>query len=64
MAASAFGGRYVHLSAGDLLREERKSGSEQGKMIDEYIAEGKIVPVEVTCGLLVAAIRAAEAGGA
>ena len=37
---------YVHLSAGDLLRAERKSGSAQGQMISEYIAEGKIVPVE------------------
>ena len=73
---------FVHLSAGDLLREERKSGSVhflpirilifpprtttcahprtsqphavipstlqvQGAMIEEYIKEGKIVPVEV-----------------
>jgi len=38
---------YVHLSAGDLLRAERASGSSQGQMIDEYIREGKIVPVEV-----------------
>jgi UMP-CMP kinase len=38
---------YVHLSAGDLLRTERASGSAQGQMIDEYIREGQIVPVEV-----------------
>jgi len=43
---------YTHLSAGDLLRAERKSGSAQGQMIDEYIKEGKIVPVEVTVKLL------------
>ena len=49
---------YRHLSAGDLLRAERKSGSAQGQMIDEYIKEGKIVPVEVTVTLLVDAIRA------
>jgi len=42
----------VHLSAGDLLRRERQSGSKNGNMIDEYIKEGKIVPVEVTVGLL------------
>ena len=40
---------YTHLSAGDLLREERKSGSEQGQMI-KYIKGGKIVPVEVAVG--------------
>ena len=35
--------KYAHLSAGDLLRAERKSGSENGQMIDEYIKEGTIV---------------------
>jgi len=52
---------YVHLSAGDLLRAERKSGSAQGQLIDEYIAEGKIVPVEITVKLLVNAMK--ENGG-
>ena len=49
---------YVHLSAGDLLRAERKSGSEQGALIDDYIRDGRIVPVEITCKLLVDAIKA------
>ena len=49
---------YTHLSAGDLLRAERKSGSAQGHMIDEYIKEGKIVPVEVTVTLLMNAMKA------
>jgi len=44
--------KYTHLSAGDLLRAERASGSENGQMIDEYIKEGKIVPVEVAVRLL------------
>jgi len=43
---------FVHLSAGDLLREEKASGSELAKMIDTYIREGKIVPAEVTVRLL------------
>lgn len=44
---------YVHLSAGDLLREERqRPGSEYGEMIEEKIRNGEIVPVEVTCSLL------------
>jgi len=48
---------YKHLSAGDLLRAERNSpGSQYGEMIERYIREGKIVPVEVTCSLLEAAI--------
>ena len=28
---------FVHLSAGDLLREARDSGSPDGKLIDDYI---------------------------
>jgi UMP-CMP kinase len=43
---------YVHLSAGDLLRAERESGSDLADMINTYIKEGKIVPAEVTVRLL------------
>ncbi|XP_022742396.1 UMP-CMP kinase 3-like isoform X2 [Durio zibethinus] len=55
---------YTHLSAGDLLRAEIKSGSENGydihtclqkldiTMIQNMIKEGKIVPSEVTIRLL------------
>jgi len=43
---------YTHLSAGDLLREERKSGSNLADMINTYIKEGKIVPADVTVSLL------------
>lgn len=43
---------YTHLSAGDLLRAEIKSGSENGAMIQNIIKEGKIVPSEVTVNLL------------
>lgn len=50
----AFG--WQHLSAGDLLREEVASGSEQGQMINTFIKDGKIVPVEVTVSLLSKAI--------
>lgn len=49
----------VHLSAGDLLREERsKPNSADGALIDRCIAEGSIVPVEITVRLLLAAIKA------
>eukprot|EP00128_Syssomonas_multiformis_P012702 Colp12_sorted_trinity150504_noHs@33861 len=44
---------YVHLSAGDLLRDERKApGSQYGELIESYIKDGKIVPVEITINLL------------
>ena len=48
---------FVHLSAGDLLREEKNSGSETASMINTYIKEGKIVPGEVTVGLMKKAIE-------
>ncbi|XVF23509.1 hypothetical protein REPUB_Repub13aG0044700 [Reevesia pubescens] len=43
---------YTHLSAGDLLRAEKNSGSENGTMIQNMMNEGKIVPSEVTIKLL------------
>lgn len=50
---------YTHLSAGDLLREERvKPGSEFGDQIENHIRNGTIVPVEITCRLLDNAMQA------
>ncbi|KAF4520591.1 hypothetical protein B566_EDAN006002 [Ephemera danica] len=44
---------FVHLSAGDLLREERNTpGSQYGEIIEGHIVQGTIVPVEITCSLL------------
>lgn len=48
---------FVHLSAGDLLRDEQKKGGEVGNMIKKLIAEGQIVPVAVTLGLLRQAMK-------
>ena len=43
---------FVHLSAGDLLRAEIASNSKDGELISGIIKEGKIVPSEITVGLL------------
>ncbi|CAO1602076.1 bifunctional uridylate/adenylate kinase [Xanthoria calcicola] len=44
---------FKHLSAGDLLRAEQdRPDSQFGNMIKEYIADGRIVPMEVTVQLL------------
>ncbi|CDS11913.1 hypothetical protein LRAMOSA04109 [Lichtheimia ramosa] len=49
---------FVHLSAGDLLREEQqRPGSKYGELIKHYIREGLIVPMEVTIALLENAMR-------
>lgn len=48
---------FVHLSAGDLLREERQRlNSPYGELINTFIAEGQIVPMEITIALLHAVI--------
>merc|ERR1712070_327364 len=51
----------AHFSAGDLLREEIKTNSPNGAMIQDMIARGQIVPGQVTVDLLKAAI-ASSAG--
>lgn len=52
---------FVHLSAGDLLREERQNPQSQfGEEIEGHIRNGTIVPVQITCSLL---RRAMEASG-
>jgi UMP-CMP kinase len=50
--------KFTHLSAGDLLREERKThGSQYGEIIEKNIVEGKIVPSEITVMLLEKAMK-------
>ena len=41
-----------HISAGDLLRNEIKTGSKNGKLIANILDKGKIVPVSITLDLL------------
>ncbi|EXJ96217.1 cytidylate kinase [Capronia coronata CBS 617.96] len=50
---------FVHLSAGDLLRQEQDTkDSKYGQLIKDYIKDGKIVPMEITVKLLENAMRA------
>ncbi len=43
---------WTHLSAGSLLRDEEKAGGPTAAMIREILAAGKLVPSEITVGLL------------
>ncbi|XP_066283266.1 uncharacterized protein [Branchiostoma lanceolatum] len=43
---------YTHLSTGDLLRDEVKSGSARGKKLTEIMEQGKLVPMETVLALL------------
>ena len=54
---------WAHLSAGDLLRAERNSGSALAGTINANIAAGKIVPAEITVGLLEKAMEKLRAEG-
>lgn len=46
----------VHYSTGDLLRQEVQSGSKQGKVIDEFISKGNLVPLEIVVSTIVNAL--------
>jgi len=55
---------WAHISAGDCLREERSDPSSKvGELINNYIKDGKIVPVEITVGLLQKKMAAGSAEG-
>jgi len=55
---------FVHLSAGDLLREERNNpSSEFGELIETHIRNGTIVPVEITCSLIENAMQRKQEAG-
>jgi len=41
-----------HISTGDLLRSERRAGTELGIKANEYIAKGELVPDEVVVGMV------------
>eukprot|EP00928_Gymnodinium_smaydae_P068280 TRINITY_DN51369_c0_g1_i1.p2 TRINITY_DN51369_c0_g1~~TRINITY_DN51369_c0_g1_i1.p2 ORF type:complete len:244 (-),score=75.92 TRINITY_DN51369_c0_g1_i1:81-734(-) len=52
---------WGHVSAGDCLRAERNNpDSKEGALINERIKEGKIVPAEITVGLMQKAMKGAE----
>ncbi|XP_063376002.1 adenylate kinase isoenzyme 1-like isoform X1 [Cydia fagiglandana] len=56
---------FTHLSSGDLLRAEVKSGSERGKSLTAIMERGELVPNELVLELLRDAIEAklAESNG-
>jgi Adenylate kinase (EC 2.7.4.3) len=42
----------AHISTGDVLRAEIKNGTELGKLAEEYISKGQLVPDDVVIGML------------
>ena len=53
----------LHLSSGDILRQERAAGTEPGKKAQSYMDSGALVPDEIIVEMMAAAIsRAPQAG--
>ncbi|WP_104721824.1 adenylate kinase [Helicobacter mesocricetorum] len=46
----------VHYSTGELLRAEVASGSEKGKLIEDFTSKGNLVPLEIVVETIVEAI--------
>lgn len=52
-----------HLSSGDLLRDERKRGTELGKLADHYISAGTLVPDDLVIKMILSKMhQLADAG--
>ena len=53
--------RVPQISTGDMMRAERKSGSDLGKQFDEYMSAGKLVPDGLVLDLLEKRLSAEDA---
>ncbi|HEC04134.1 MAG TPA: adenylate kinase [Phycisphaerales bacterium] len=53
----------LHLSSGDILRQERAAGSELGKQAQSYMDSGGLVPDEIIIGMMAKAIEKAPVSG-
>ena len=53
----------LHLSSGDILRQERASGTELGKKAQSYMDSGALVPDEIMVKMMAEEIRKAPKAG-
>jgi len=53
--------KLVHVSTGDMFRENVKKGTELGKLAETYMSKGELVPDEVTIGMLLERIGRPDA---
>lgn len=52
--------KLPHISTGDIFRKNIKEGTELGKKAQEFINQGKLVPDELTCGLVASRLSEAD----
>lgn len=53
--------QLLHISTGDMFRENVKAGTELGKLANEYMSKGELVPDEVTIRMLLERISRPDA---
>jgi adenylate kinase len=53
----------LHLSSGDILRQERASGSALGRKAQKYMDSGELVPDEVIVEMMAGAIKKTPQAG-
>jgi adenylate kinase len=53
----------LHLSSGDILREQRAAGTELGKTAQSYMDSGELVPDEIIVEMMIDAIKKAPEAG-
>jgi len=53
----------LHLSSGDILRQQRAEGTELAKCAEKYMDSGELVPDEIIVEMMVGAIRKAPDAG-
>ena len=49
---------YQHISTGDLMRIEAKKGTREGDRIKQIMDQGKLIPTELICQVLIDAMLA------
>lgn len=53
----------LHLSSGDILRAERKAGTELGQKAQGYMDSGELVPDDLIIDMMIGAIKKAPSSG-
>jgi adenylate kinase len=53
----------AHVASGDLLRENRRNGTALGKLADQYIKRGELVPDQVVIEMIMTRLKAADCVG-
>jgi adenylate kinase family enzyme len=54
---------FTHLSTGDLFRNEIKQQTPRAKQVQEFISQGKLIPVETTLDILADAVETIVSSG-